>query len=128
LVEVKAEREKRTVGDPTVFKDQVESLLKANSAIEESDNAQRAYLQAQRAETAKRESVIPTSSPPPGPPESPAPVEPTPTPSASEVDASAMRLPPQVLSNRGKDAAPKGRPELNPTPKGATNPNFVRRG
>lgn len=128
LVEVKAEREKRTVGDPTVFKDQVDSLLKANTAIEESDKVQRAYIQTQRAEAAKRESVIPTSSPPPGPPDPPAPVEPTPTPTPSEVDGSAMRLPPQVLSNRGKDAAPKGRPELNPTPKGEVNPNFVRRG
>jgi hypothetical protein len=127
LVEVKAEREKRTAGDPTVFKDQVDSLLKANTAIEESDNAQRAYVQAQRAEAAKRESVIPTSSPPPGPPDPPAP-PPTPTPTAPEVDASAVRLPPQVLSNRGKDAAPKGRPDLNPTPKGEVNPNFVRRG
>ena len=130
LVEVKAEREKRTAGDPTVFKDQVDSLLKANTAIEESNNAQRAYIQAQRAEAAKRESVIPTSSPPPGPPapaEPPAP-PPPPTPTAPEMDASAMRLPPQELSNRGKDAAPKGRPDLNPTPKGEVNPNFVRRG
>ena len=130
LVEVKAEREKRTAGDPTVFKDQIDSLLKANTAIEESNNAQRAYIQAQRAEAAKRESVIPTSSPPPGPPapaEPPAP-PPPPTPTAPEMDASAMRLPPQELSTRGKDAAPKGRPDLNPTPKGEVNPNFVRRG
>ena len=124
LVEVKAEREKRTVSDPTIFKDQVESILKADSILESADNAQRAEIQAQRTEAVKRESVIPQTAPPPGPP---APSTPPPqTTLPPENDLSAMRLPPQELSNRGKDTAPKGRAELNPSPKGDLNPNFRR--
>jgi hypothetical protein len=124
LVEVKAEREKRTVSDPTIFKDQVESILKADSILESADNAQRAEIQAQRTEAVKRESVIPQTAPPPGPP---APSTPPPqTTLPPENDLSAMRLPPQELSNRGKDTAPKGRAELNPSPKGELNPNFRR--
>ena len=117
LKEVRAEREKRAAGDSTVFNEQVDALLRADVEIERSTDTARAEVQA-----AKRVPVTPPTAPPPGPPQAAAP--PPPAEDAADPN-SAMRLPPQVISGRGRtEPGTVSKPDLNPAPKGAANPNF----
>lgn len=143
----KTERETRAKGDPTVFADQVETLLKADALLErQNDNARTAIFEAQAVQAAQeerraqmnptpaRQSVLPASAPPPGAPQSaPAPEDAQPaqqTPFAESTQAAdgvdIYRLPPTILSDRGRnhDRSDK-QTEINPTPtKGSSNPNF----
>lgn len=118
LKEVRLEREKRVAGDSTVFKDQVDALLQADAEIERLTDTARAEVQAANA---PRVPVTPPTAPPPG---VTAPVSPPTAPPAPEDPNVAMRLPPQVVSGRGRGANGDGKPDLNPAPKGAANPNF----
>ena len=140
LETAKAEREKRAKGDPTVFAEQVETLLKADALLErQNDNARTEVFEAQAVQAAQearmdqmspppaRQPVIPPMAPPPGA----AQAEKEATPPQSEqpqmVDGvESYRLPPTVLSDRGRNQAKSGAPpEINPMPtKGSANPNF----
>lgn len=127
LVEVREERSKRTVSDPTLFNNQIESLLKIDSDLERQTERARAEIQLNREQETpippRRESVVPATSPPPGPATVPTP-GPAPVGSEPAIDGSTMRLPPQVLSNRNQDPRNKGGLDLNPVPKGAVNPKY----
>jgi tRNA(Ile)-lysidine synthase TilS/MesJ len=114
LVEAKIERQKRTDLNPSVYKEQIENLLNAGDLMRKENEAARKELEKQT-----RESVIPESSPPPGPPVATETQVQTP-----DFGADSVRLPPQNLSNRGRGQSQAVKPELNPTPKGEVNPNF----
>lgn len=130
LVEVREERAKRTVSDPTIFSNQIETLLQVDTELERQTERARAEIQANREQEmaatapARRESVIPATAPPPGPVAAPAG---NPAPQEPVVDGTTMRLPPQVLSNRNQAPQNRGPADLNPAPKGAMNPKYQPR-
>jgi hypothetical protein len=126
LQNVREERARRAVGDPSVFNDQVSAILNAEQELEKRNEEilDQAFQQAPRG---PREPVIPPTAPPPGatsvdvPKESPEPQK--------EVEVSVgpggvetYRMPAQNLSDRGR--IPPQVKDLNPSPRGETNPNF----
>lgn len=118
LNELKSERQKRTELNPSIYKEQIENLVSAGELMEKHNSEAKKEIERQ-----KRESVVPSSSPPPGPAVKSEP-EPPQDLNFENVGAESIRLPPQVLSNRGKNQGQAVRPDLNPTPKGESNPNF----
>ena len=151
LESARTERTKRAAGDPSIHASQVSSIIEADQLLERQrvDALNEAVAGAvvaplppppvatpespPPAEIAppsppRRASVIPPTVPPPGPP----------IPDKLRIDAAeaasmesittlggveAMRLPPQVISDRGT-TPPKSVEGANPVPKGAANPNF----